>query len=269
MKTTAPARSIIVERHYEFGRNWQRFSKVIDEKRISVAMRSLTEMLEVDDLSGARFLDVGAGSGLFSLAACRLGAEVCSFDCDSESVACAREVKRRYLPDTSRWVIGQGSVLERDYLAALGTFDFVYAWGVLHHTGALWDALENILVPLRADGKLYIALYNDQGRVSDYWRWVKRLYSHNASMRAPITCAHLPFLAATRLLPRMLNGRLKSDRGMSLWHDLADWLGGYPFEVAKPQDIIRFYEEHGCSLLRFRRGGDPSGNNEYVFRVHP
>jgi hypothetical protein len=102
--------------------------------------------------------------------------------------------------------------------------------------------------------------------VSDYWRWVKRLYAHHASIRAPIACAHLPFLAATRLLPRVLNGRLKSERGMSLWHDLADWLGGYPFDVAKPGDVIRFYEERRCTLVRFRRRGDPSANNEFVFR---
>ena len=33
------------------------------------------------------------------------------------------------------WTIETGDILNADYLAALGQFDAVYAWGVLHHTG--------------------------------------------------------------------------------------------------------------------------------------
>ena len=35
-------------------------------------------------------------------------------------------------------------MLDREYLARLGQFDVVYSWGVLHHTGAMWQALENV-----------------------------------------------------------------------------------------------------------------------------
>src|SRR5436309_15938591 len=82
-------------KRFEFGKNWSQFLTLIDEERISVAEQSLKEMLEVDDLCGKSFLDIGSGSGLFSLVARRLGASVHSFDYDPEAVACTAELKRR------------------------------------------------------------------------------------------------------------------------------------------------------------------------------
>lgn len=36
-------------------------------------------------------------------------------------------------------------------------------------------------------------------------------------------------------------------RGMSSWRDMVDWVGGYPFKVAKPEDIFNFYQHRGVS----------------------
>src|SRR5438876_354324 len=127
---------------FEFGKNWSRFLRELDEARITRAVDSLRDMLELDDLSGRSFLDIGCGSGLFSLAARRLGATVFSFDFDPQSVACTQEVKRRYCPQDGLWTINAGSALDSHFLKSLGQYDIVYSWGVLHHTGAMWQALE-------------------------------------------------------------------------------------------------------------------------------
>src|SRR5216684_1208054 len=152
------------ETRFAFGRNWQRFLRVLNDDRIGEAEKSLQAMLQVDDLRGKSFLDVGSGSGLFSLAAMRLGAaRVHSFDYDPRSVACAQELKRRYFHEAGNWTIEQGSVLDQAYVTRLGEFDVVYSWGVLHHTGNMWQALENVVAPVASKGRLFIALYNDQG----------------------------------------------------------------------------------------------------------
>jgi 2-polyprenyl-6-hydroxyphenyl methylase/3-demethylubiquinone-9 3-methyltransferase len=105
---------------FEFGKNWQRFLKTIDEARIAEAERSLTERLEIDNLQGKSFLDIGSGSGLFSLAARRLGARVHSFDYDAQSVACTAELKRRYFSDDVNWNIEEGSVVDDEYMQSIG-----------------------------------------------------------------------------------------------------------------------------------------------------
>src|ERR1700684_4380793 len=115
---------------FEFGKNWAQFLNSLDEGRIQRAESSLREMLETPDLRGLRFLDIGSGSGLFSLAARRLGARVHSFDYDPQSVACTLELKRRYFPEDTGWVVEQGSVLDEEHLERLGRFDVVYSWGV-------------------------------------------------------------------------------------------------------------------------------------------
>src|SRR3712207_6062570 len=154
---------------FKFGENWQRFLLVLNDERIAEAEKSLKQMLEVEDLQGKSFLDIGSGSGLFSLAARRLGAKVRSFDYDPQSVACTQELKRRYFADDLNWTIEQGSVLDVDYVKSLGQFDIVYSWGVLHHTGAMWQALENASLPVADGGYLFIAIYNDQGGKSRQW----------------------------------------------------------------------------------------------------
>jgi len=154
------------EGRFAFGRNWRRFLDIVDEERIAAAEASLTEAHGADAFREARFLDVGCGSGLFSLAARRLGARVRAFDLDPESVACARELKRRFRPEDPDWTVEIGSVLDEEYLDSLGPHDIVYAWGVLHHTGEMWRALELAAGPVAPGGVLHVSVYNDQGPTS-------------------------------------------------------------------------------------------------------
>ncbi|MES4787376.1 MAG: class I SAM-dependent methyltransferase, partial [Nitrospiraceae bacterium] len=166
------------DERFAFGQNWQRFLSVLNEARIQEAEQSLKQMLEMETLHGKTFLDVGSGSGLFSLAAMRLGAErVYSFDYDLQSVECTRELKRRFFADRAGWKIERGSVLDLDYLKTLGQWDIVYSWGVLHHTGHMWRALENVAGLVKPQGKLFISIYNDQGIQSALWKKVKLVYN--------------------------------------------------------------------------------------------
>jgi 2-polyprenyl-3-methyl-5-hydroxy-6-metoxy-1,4-benzoquinol methylase len=259
---------------FAFGKNWDRFLRVLTDDRITEAERSLREMLEVDDLRGRSFLDVGSGSGLFSLAARRLGARVHSFDYDAASVACTAELKRCHYAGDAEWTVGQGSVLDRRYLESLGTFDVVYAWGVLHHTGAMWQALENVTSLVAEGGLLFLAIYNDQGNWSSRWRKVKRLYCSSPVGRAVVCATCIPAFVARDLAadlvwlrnPTKRYSEYKRNRGMSVVHDWIDWLGGYPFEVAKPEQVFDFLSDRGFHLRKLRTCGGSPGCNEFVFQ---
>jgi 2-polyprenyl-6-hydroxyphenyl methylase/3-demethylubiquinone-9 3-methyltransferase len=226
-------------------------------------------------LTGKKFLDAGSGSGLFSLAARRLGAHVHSFDYDPQSVACTKELRRRYSHNDPWWHIEHQSVLDDEYLSSLGRFDVVYSWGVLHHTGDMWRALDNVHRSVAQGGLLFIAIYNDTGTQSARWRRIKQLYNAlPRPLRWPYTAvvaAPLEFRAVLRALasgrPSLYIQRWteKNERGMSHWRDAVDWIGGYPYEVASPEEIFEFYKARGFSLRRLKcaRG---LGCNEFVFR---
>jgi 2-polyprenyl-3-methyl-5-hydroxy-6-metoxy-1,4-benzoquinol methylase len=260
-------------RRFEFGKNWTRFLSVVNERHIAAAEGSLRTMLKVEDLRGKTFLDVGCGSGLFSLAARRLGARVHSFDYDPRSVGCAQELRRRYFTDDAQWRIQEGSVLDADFVRSLGEFDIVYSWGVLHHTGAMWKALEHAAIPVGPGGKLFVAIYNDQGGNSRRWRSVKKFYCSGPFGRSVVCAIAIPWFAGRRFVIDCLKGNnpfawyrhYKDRRGMSPVHDWRDWLGGYPFEVARPEEIFRFYRDRGFALMELTTKGALAGCNELVF----
>jgi 2-polyprenyl-3-methyl-5-hydroxy-6-metoxy-1,4-benzoquinol methylase len=260
---------------FAFGQNWTAYLKLVDEQRIQRAERSLHANL--GEISNRTFLDIGAGSGLFSLAARRLGARVVSFDHDPGCVSCAESLRQRYRPNDSGWRIMQGSALDDAFMRELGSFDIVYAWGVLHHTGEMWRALAQACLRVAPGGRLFIALYNDQGRASKYWLAIKRLYNALPARAQPALVAlvlarWMPSLACGDLINRRnpldrYRGYAETSRGMDWWCDWVDWIGGYPFEVARPGDVFAALAEHEFEMLTMRT--TPTfGCNEYVARKH-
>ena len=263
-------------KRFRFGSNWRRFLRVLNEARIREAEESLKNFLEVENLSGKTFLDIGSGSGLFSLAARKLGAEVTSFDYDPQSVACTSELRRRYFKDDPRWKIVSGSVLDRQFLTSLGTFDVVYSWGVLHHTGAMWQALENVKINTRVGGRLFIAIYNDCGEISRHWMQKKITYNklprglkflYALKVWVPIEWSYFRHYKnnGNPLEYFSLWRDYKKSRGMSRWHDMVDWIGGYPYEVASAQQLTEFYERDGFKLLKLAPN-DGYGCHQVVFK---
>lgn len=258
---------------FAFGENWKSFLSTLNESRIKEAKQSLRTMLELEDLSGKSFLDIGCGSGLLSLVARQLGAEVHSFDYDPQSVACAQELKRRFFPHDDLWQIEEGSALDKEYLQSIGQFDIVYSWGVLHHTGDMMTALGNIKKMVKEGGVLYIAIYNDQELISKIWKQVKKAYCSNLLGKCIITGIFVPFFTLQSIAIGIVKYknplgqflRYKNNRGMSVYHDWIDWLGGYPFEVAKPEKIFRFYRDAGFQLKNIKIS-NRLGCNEYIFR---
>ena len=274
MEKKQHAAEVAQGQRFEFGQNWSRFLAVLDEQRIAEAEKSLQALLEVSDLQNKRFLDIGSGSGLFSLAARRLGASVYSFDYDPKSVACTQELRRRYFPDDADWRVEEGSALDEEYLRTLGQFEIVYSWGVLHHTGAMWQALENAASLVAPGGMLFIAIYNDQGYASRLWTAVKRAYNRLPKpLKFVVLWPSFLRLWGPTMLRDLVKGRplvswrnYGKQRGMSAWWDVVDWVGGYPFEVAKPEEIFNFYRGKGFQLTQMITCGGKLGCNQFVFR---
>ena len=231
-----------------------------------MAEAGLLEMLGSSRLDGKTFLDAGSGSGLFSLAARRLGAHVTSFDYDPTSVACTQKLKNTYFPNDSNWTVLTGSVLDSSFLASLGQFDIVYSWGVLHHTGEMWRGLNLVQTLLHDEGLMFIMIYEDMGWKSWLWKFVKRTYCSGSVGRACVLGTFIPYYVVRGLLEDLLQFRnpirryreYKKQRGMSKFRDWIDWLGGYPYEYARPADIMSFYQQKGLELVKCRAP-------EYVF----
>lgn len=261
---------------FEFGNNWSDFLKHLDNERIQVASEYLNEYLETKDLKGLSFLDVGCGSGLFSLAARKLGAKVYSFDFDPSSVACSMKLKNMFLQNDSDWIIKEGSVLDLNYLDSLGKFNIVYSWGVLHHTGNMWQAIENLLHLVEARGVFFIAIYNKQGWKSKFWWYIKYLYNKLPSFLHKIFALSIgllfqainiikytillkPFVAIRPLL------NYKKNRGMNFKNDIIDWIGGFPYEYATIDELNEFFIKNNFTIQKEFRTNS-LGCNQVIYR---
>jgi len=262
-------------RRFAFGRNWANFSEDLSVDQLLTAENSLVEKFGKNGLCQKTFLDVGCGSGIFSISALKLGArQVVAFDYDEFSVHATIQNCLKFRPDSYQdFEVFQGDILDENMITELQKFDIVYSWGVLHHTGDMKSAIRNASTLVADKGSFLLALYNDQGWRSTVWKYIKRLYVSSPKIVQTL----LLVLCFVRLwLPTMfkdqINGhknstwsKYSSRRGMSPWIDLRDWVGGYPFEVASPKFVVECVENLGFKLVNTKLVMDGLGCNEYLF----
>jgi 2-polyprenyl-3-methyl-5-hydroxy-6-metoxy-1,4-benzoquinol methylase len=231
---------------FSFGKNWEEFvAKHFSAERVEISRRHMLDFLDLPDLKGKYLLDAGCGSGLSSLAALEAGAaRVVGFDVDPYSVAASRKLHElRGAP--AHWSILEGSLLDREFLARLEPADIVYSWGVLHHTGQMWQAIRNAAALLRPRAWFYIALYLTTPR-SPYWIRIKQRYNRAGALGKRRMEAY--YLLRHVLAPALVRGQnpfreilsYRRRRGMDFMTDVRDWLGGYPYEDASIPEVLRF-----------------------------
>ena len=259
---------------FSFGRNWRKYLRRLNHTRVAQARQSLIESLRLSDLSGLTFIDAGCGSGVFSLCALTLGAaHVTSIDIDPGSIECALALRER-ATDTGDWEIRKGSLLDSEFVSGIEPADVVYSWGVLHHTGAMWDAIANTMRLVGPGGRLCLALYRAPGRERAHMA-LKRCYNVLPAALRPVWCglyysalvARQSWVARTTPWGYVAQyGR--HSRGMSLWRDVEDWLGGLPCEFATPAGVRAFAVERGFEVRNIVIA-PPGANNEYLLARRP
>ena len=250
---------------FNFGINWQEYSdQALDEVRFNRAVEDLEELVGKKKIKGKFFLDIGCGSGIHSLAADKLGAKkVVGVDISAESVQSAKQNKKRFAPN-SKVSFSQESIFEMDPKKC-GTFDIVYSWGVLHHTGEMKQALKDATVLVDKEGLLVVAIYNKHWS-SRLWWYIKKLYNLSPKWIQQVMVIKFSLIIAlAKFVVTGNNPFAKKRRGMTFYYDVIDWLGGFPYEYASKNEVVELVQPLGFKLKKFVSSAVPTGCHEYVF----
>ncbi len=255
------------EVRFAFGENWSEFSKNINETEVQQAVDGLKKLLpENFDTTGKSFLDIGSGSGLHSVAAAKMGfTRIACTDYDPNSVATTKRNAEKFGVQSSIVAL-QDDILNSELK---GHFDVVYSWGVLHHTGEMWNAINEAARYVKEGGTFIIAIYT-KTKFCGMWKVIKKSYCNAPRFLQKFLGYTYHFIRSFR---QILNGEIfksyKNERGMDRFYDSIDWLGGYPYESASKKEIVEFLEKDFALVSSFRTqpglGFLGTGCAEYTF----
>jgi SAM-dependent methyltransferase len=251
---------------FDFGSNWRSFSEnKLDDGRLKAAIQSLQFLSQKESFEGLSFLDIGCGSGLFSIAAFRLGAKKSlGIDVNPTCISVSKSNADSYKCPTDSVSFKEMSVLDGSQLSQLESFDIVYAWGSLHHTGKMWEAITNSAKKVKEGGLFCLAIYKKHW-TSPLWNFIKWSYNRMPRfLQKPLLFLFAGLIFAAKLIITRENP-LKKERGMDFWHDVIDWMGGYPYEYASEKEVKDYVTSQGFRAIHTVLCKTPTGCNEFAF----
>ena len=252
---------------FSFGKNWMDLNRHITQEEINKAKDDLVYWIGLENIQNKRILDLGSGSGIHSLGFLELGAgEIVSFDYDPNSVTATTEhwVKKG---NPANWKVMHGSILDKDFIQQLGHFDLVYSWGVLHHTGKMWEAINNALTLVKKGGLFYLTIYKDDNYSASIRLKEKYNAASPAGKKAMVSSEILKImLKRTLRFKNPFTWNQKLERGMNIYHDLIDWLGGLPYEAANEDEMLKWGINNNLQLKRILCKGNYGSCNYYLFQ---
>lgn len=252
---------------FSFGKNWLDLNKSVTKKEIDKATDDLIYWVGKENIENKRVLDLGSGSGIHSLGLLALKAkELISFDYDPHSVTATKEHWEN-LGKPEKWKVLHGSILDKAFVESLGKFDLVYSWGVLHHTGNMWEAINNALGMVSPGGYFYLTIYKDD----NYEKSIRIKKKYNAA--SPMGKRLIERKEISKLMVKRMAGlknpfawNQKIERGMNIYHDLVDWLGGLPYEAASEDEMLQWGLKNNLELKRILCKGNYGACNYYLFK---
>ena len=238
--------------NFSFGFNWVDYAKNrVDETIINQHLRDLQEIYGSIEKRGS-LLDLGSGSGLSSLCFLKLRfSSVLSVDLDPFSIEAGQLLMSRFGESyKNRWSTAQANILDPMFVSQNAhKFDVVYSWGVLHHTGNMWEAIRNAASLVADKGIFHVTLYRSGGLYTQHLRMKFGFLMSDKEGKKRILFDYL------NLIEKTVNHSVfipKDHRGMNHFNDALDWLGGVPYEVADPEVLQAFLYSLGFQRIHFR-----------------
>ena len=251
---------------FPFGKNWQSFLNSISDDALERARADIVEWVGAPRVAGSTVVDVGCGSGIHSLCFHQLGAKrVVSLDVDCECVEATQSL-RNAAGNPGNWLVQHGSILDGSFVAGLGTFDIVYSWGVLHHTGHMWKAIGTAAELAAPRGMLWLALYVKGPHYAADLALKKRYNAASPLLKKMMIWQRVGHRMArlARQGRNPLRWNERKARGMDTYHDIVDWVGGFPYEVASRDETVDFLRQRGFALEKIEEHAE-RWNNIYLF----